>query len=41
MTDSEEDKRRFVFGHLRLRGVEAAVSGESRVLVAARPGSRA
>lgn len=36
LLDNEEDKRRFVFGHPRLRGVEVAVSGESSVLVAAR-----
>ncbi|MFE2500075.1 O-methyltransferase [Streptomyces scopuliridis] len=36
LLDNEDDKRRFVFGHPRLQGVEVAVSGESSVLVAAR-----
>ncbi|MFF0227690.1 O-methyltransferase [Streptomyces sp. NPDC004629] len=37
LLDNEEDKRRFVFGHPRLRGVEVVdISGESSVLVAAR-----
>ncbi|MGW3952278.1 O-methyltransferase [Streptomyces sp. NPDC004752] len=33
---NEEDKRRFVLGHPRLRGVEVAVSPESSVLIGAR-----